>query len=488
MAKCISQYSGTENRGKEKVIIINYLIGKGLTVNQVAGIMGNLQQENGFDPTTEHTDTNGKISSGICQWNGGRSEKLKEFAKQNGKDWKDLGLQLDYLWTELNGDYKSVLNWFTANPNATVKDSVAKFEQGFEHCSQCNRAARNQYADEALEFYNKYANAECAVAINPTLDGSTTTDGSGGTTLLTDTTELSNKCGIKVQVNATVVNNGNNGDGNGTSGDSGATNTVLTTEKSLKLRLERSYTPWAEVFNTPFIKSKWSQIPREKRQTIGDLYYVKEDGTKERICYIIEDMLIYDENCNCVDRQNSSGYGDNVDYISGFKNTGWQQIAPVRYGKYNLTAVPVGSKGSASDYDKTNKKCPDEANEGPGHKKRYCYCNHWTHSAYNGKLVVLSSPGGSGCKDCKGGRSRKELLIHASPENKYGSENNSAGCLVVGTTICSEGNHKYLSGTHDALFKLYDNFIWPVISNGGTVELEIPYPQSMSKCADGFTF
>jgi hypothetical protein len=211
-------------------------------------------------------------------------------------------------------------------------------------------------------------------------------------------------------------------------------------------------------------------------------------------------VLMYDENCKCTDKQTGKrtdglGYtGSGDTKITGFKNQGWNEIAPILYGKYKVTATSTGSSGDDAAYNKTKKLCPDGVDngrkykDGNKHAGRYCYCRHWSHSSFKGKIGIVSTPGGTGCKGCGGSRNRNSILIHGSPDNSYASENNSAGCIVLGTGIANEGDHKYLTGSHDAVFKLYDNFIWPVIANGGSVDLEIPFPQSMSKCANGFTF
>jgi hypothetical protein len=85
-----------------------YLITKGLTANQAAGIVGNLMQESGgnafnIDPEIE----NGIGAFGIVQWLGGRKTGLLSYAQRQGKPATDLGIQLDYMWIELTGLYKS---------------------------------------------------------------------------------------------------------------------------------------------------------------------------------------------------------------------------------------------------------------------------------------------------------------------------------------------------------------------------------------------
>lgn len=88
--------------------IYSYFIGRGLTPIQTAGIMGNLQAESGFDPGIEEKGTTRKDKGyGIAQWTFGRRTNLENFAASKGKPASDLGVQLDFLWEELNTAYKT---------------------------------------------------------------------------------------------------------------------------------------------------------------------------------------------------------------------------------------------------------------------------------------------------------------------------------------------------------------------------------------------
>lgn len=112
----------------------NYLIGKGLTPIQAAGAMGNLAHEGGFNPKRvedggvengrwvytkddfpAEMDTipppvgpQGQPGYGIVQWTSpGRKEGLQAMADERGLPVYDLGLQLDYMWSELEGPYRA---------------------------------------------------------------------------------------------------------------------------------------------------------------------------------------------------------------------------------------------------------------------------------------------------------------------------------------------------------------------------------------------
>lgn len=85
----------------------NYFIGRGLSPDQAAGIVGNLMQESGVNPLSS---SGGGGTIGIAQWEGSRDDALRAFAQKQGKPYTDLGVQLDYLWSELTGAYSSVLD------------------------------------------------------------------------------------------------------------------------------------------------------------------------------------------------------------------------------------------------------------------------------------------------------------------------------------------------------------------------------------------
>lgn len=163
--------------------IWNFLIGKGLSKTQAAGIMGNLHAESGLIPNNlqnsynrslgmtdaEYTTrvnnktytnfNNDAAGYGLAQWtSAGRKEGLYNSAVQSGKPIDDLGLQLDYLWSELNGSYKnSVLN--PIKSSNTVRDASTIFLQkyevpkGYKEASTIN--TRAGYAQSMYDTYGK---------------------------------------------------------------------------------------------------------------------------------------------------------------------------------------------------------------------------------------------------------------------------------------------------------------------------------------------
>ncbi len=114
--------AGKDNAEK----VWNFLISKGLTPPQAAGIMGNLQAESGFEPrrvqyggtnSRGETSVAGKPSSlddtmridgstgyGLAQWTSkGRQQGLHDFAVSRSTKDGDMGTQLEWLYKEATG-------------------------------------------------------------------------------------------------------------------------------------------------------------------------------------------------------------------------------------------------------------------------------------------------------------------------------------------------------------------------------------------------
>lgn len=76
---------------------------QGWSPAQAAGIVGNLLGESNLDPAALNPGdgTDGSDSIGIGQWNSERAAALKAFAEGQGKDWRDLDVQLAFVQHEL---------------------------------------------------------------------------------------------------------------------------------------------------------------------------------------------------------------------------------------------------------------------------------------------------------------------------------------------------------------------------------------------------
>lgn len=122
-----------------ETIIWNYLIGKGFTREQTAGIMGNLQQEHGFKTSDELP-----AGIGLAQWIGARADKL--MAKAN---YLDINVQLDHLMEELNGN--EALAHSAIKASTSVYEATVAFQNKFERCGVCMQDQRLGYAQNVLQ-------------------------------------------------------------------------------------------------------------------------------------------------------------------------------------------------------------------------------------------------------------------------------------------------------------------------------------------------
>lgn len=120
-----------------ETIIWEFLAGQGYTRNQVAGIMGNLQQEHNF----KTDDVPGGL--GIAQWIGGRRSNL--VARGN---YLDINVQLQFLVDELNGPESRAKTAILASDS--VESSTMAFSSLFERCGTCHNDKRIQYAYQIL--------------------------------------------------------------------------------------------------------------------------------------------------------------------------------------------------------------------------------------------------------------------------------------------------------------------------------------------------
>lgn len=159
--------------------IWDYLKGKGLNAYAVAGIMGNLYWESGLKPinlqnTYEKslgmTDAqytaavdNGSYKNfakdsagyGLAQWTyWSRKEGLLKAAQAAKKSIGDLGVQLDYLWKELQG-YTNVMKVLKSATSVKAASDIILTE--FERPADQSDSAKSKRASIGQGYYDKYA-------------------------------------------------------------------------------------------------------------------------------------------------------------------------------------------------------------------------------------------------------------------------------------------------------------------------------------------
>ena len=138
----------------------DYFIGKGLKNFQAAGVVGNLDQESGVDPTIHQAG--GGVGRGIAQWSAGarwdttNNDNVLAFAAQKGQSATSLGLQLDFMWYELTTFPQYGLVELKASTDITQATTVV--EDKFEGCvyanyPECALPSRVNFAKGILKAY-----------------------------------------------------------------------------------------------------------------------------------------------------------------------------------------------------------------------------------------------------------------------------------------------------------------------------------------------
>jgi len=113
----------------------------GLNKVAIAGIMGNLMVESGFDPNSGN-QREGAI--GIAQWEGGRRTTLQGLAHSMGLTENNLKVQLEMLRRELNG--RNLIGALNHAGNAS--NAAAIFDSKFEVSAGTTRTQRVNYANQ----------------------------------------------------------------------------------------------------------------------------------------------------------------------------------------------------------------------------------------------------------------------------------------------------------------------------------------------------
>lgn len=116
-----------------------FLIGKGLTPAQAAGVIGSMQGESGPGLNPGATNPNGG-AYGIAQWLGGRKTALTKRA-----DPGSLQTQLNYLWSELQGPERGSLKGLKAahTPEGAAVAWQKLFERGAPFEQKYDQRAAN---------------------------------------------------------------------------------------------------------------------------------------------------------------------------------------------------------------------------------------------------------------------------------------------------------------------------------------------------------
>lgn len=159
--------------------IWNYLSSKGLGSLAIAGIMGNMQQESGFNPKimegggeSDEVNLDSDRGYGLCQWSFSRKQDLANFAQSQGKSSGDLETQLDFMLSELSrGDTISKMD------NAGSAGQAAYiFHSDFERSADGPEVIQNRMnnAEQAFQTQGK------GIATGSTFKGSGSSSSNSG--------------------------------------------------------------------------------------------------------------------------------------------------------------------------------------------------------------------------------------------------------------------------------------------------------------------
>lgn len=166
-------------------VIWDFFIGKGLNACAVAGIMGNLKAESSLNPKNLQQTYEKKLGYtddsytkavddcsydnfvkdsagyGLAQWTyWSRKQALLEYAQSVKKSIGDLGMQLDFMWKELQG-YKSVMS--VLNCATSIKEASDAILTGYERPADQSDAVKVKRAGYGQTYYDKYASGATAV-------------------------------------------------------------------------------------------------------------------------------------------------------------------------------------------------------------------------------------------------------------------------------------------------------------------------------------
>jgi len=125
----------------------DYLVKKGMTPEQAAGVVGNLLQESKLNSGAQNASEG---AYGIAQWRGSRLTELQNFAASRGKTIDDVNTQLDFIMHELNGKEKRAGEMLFASK--TAEEAAYNFGKYYERPKTVEQSRMN-FASQTLAQY-----------------------------------------------------------------------------------------------------------------------------------------------------------------------------------------------------------------------------------------------------------------------------------------------------------------------------------------------
>lgn len=141
-----------------------YLINElGFNSAAACGVMSNIEHESSFNSARVARDSNGKLSGGLCMWNGSRFQNLKNFCNRNGYNYLSIEGQMKFLHHELNSNgYRYIYNYLKGVPDnsAGAYDAAYYWCYYFEVPSSRRYKAGQRGNSAASKYYPVYGNVK----------------------------------------------------------------------------------------------------------------------------------------------------------------------------------------------------------------------------------------------------------------------------------------------------------------------------------------
>ncbi|MGM0241196.1 phage tail tip lysozyme [Enterococcus sp. AZ103] len=140
---------------------------EGATPQGLVGMIANFEQESQLNPAAIERPNDPLSGHGLAQWTAGRTTNLKNFASEKGKEWSDLGLQLEFLLHELNGSEKGAVSALKVD---SVEEATEQWQIKFERAGIPAMGNRLTYANK---WYAKLGSSDPAAgnALSVASDG-----------------------------------------------------------------------------------------------------------------------------------------------------------------------------------------------------------------------------------------------------------------------------------------------------------------------------
>lgn len=165
--------NGTSNIDGIPGQIADFFLGKGMSLEGVAALLGNIEQESTFNPSIESKTKN---YIGLCQWGRlyegapSRGTELENYANKKGKSWTDADIQINFIWKELNSKgYASVKSKLMSATNAS--ETAEYFARYYEKCVNADGSlqdidARKNNAEKWLKELKSRATSGSSSSVN----------------------------------------------------------------------------------------------------------------------------------------------------------------------------------------------------------------------------------------------------------------------------------------------------------------------------------